>query len=108
MVETCSTQFQYCIETYNNRPGLLYFPFYISALLIGLIGFISFLIAYSICSYLDKSHSMEFRFRKAIENEELYLEYQPILELKSNKIIGVESLIRWKDSVYGNVSPELF
>ncbi|MAE01983.1 MULTISPECIES: EAL domain-containing protein [Pseudoalteromonas] len=108
VVETCSTQFQYCIETYNNRPGLLYFPFYISALLIGLIGLISFLIAYSICSYLDKSHSMEFRFRKAIENEELYLEYQPILELKSNKIIGVESLIRWKDSVYGNVSPELF
>ena len=108
VLEICSKKFQYCVETTNNRPGLLYLPLYVSALLICLIGLVSFLIAYSIISFLDKNHSIEFRLRKAIQSGDLYLEYQPIIELKNCKIVGVESLVRWKDAVHGNVSPELF
>ncbi|MEQ5873199.1 EAL domain-containing protein [Pseudoalteromonas sp. NFXS39] len=107
-LKICSSKFEYCVETLNNRPGLLYLPIFISSSLICLIGLISFLIAYSVISYFDKNSSIEFRLRKAIKNGELYLEYQPIIELKNNKIIGVESLVRWKDAVHGNVSPELF
>lgn len=107
-VETCSTQFSYCVVTENNRPGILYFPLYISVLIICMLGLISFLIAYSLSSYFDMQNSMEFRLRSAIKNAQLYLEYQPIIDVKTNKIIGVESLVRWKDEIHGQVSPELF
>ncbi|MCB1140987.1 MAG: EAL domain-containing protein [Leptospiraceae bacterium] len=45
--------------------------------------------------------------RKAIENDELYLVYQPIISAKSNRIIGLEALLRWKPES-GFVSPALF
>lgn len=107
-VVTCSKKFEYCITTSNNRPGLFYFPAYISFLFVSSLGFISFLIAYSFISYSDKTQLIEYRLREALKNDELYVEYQPILAINSKQIIGVESLIRWKDKIHGQVSPELF
>jgi diguanylate cyclase (GGDEF)-like protein len=41
----------------------------------------------------------------AIENNELFLVYQPKLNLKSGKCDGVEALIRWQHPTRGLVSP---
>lgn len=38
---------------------------------------------------------MEGDLRKALENDQLELHYQPKLDAKSHKIIGMEALIRW-------------
>ncbi|MEF1310709.1 bifunctional diguanylate cyclase/phosphodiesterase [Vibrio mytili] len=54
--------------------------------------------------YLD----LESRLRNAISNQLLELYYQPIIELKTEKIVGVEALMRWKDEKYGFVNPEEF
>jgi len=35
---------------------------------------------------------------QAIQNKEIYLVYQPLINLKTNSIIGVEALSRWKNS----------
>ncbi|QIB27100.1 putative bifunctional diguanylate cyclase/phosphodiesterase [Caloranaerobacter azorensis] len=43
--------------------------------------------------------------RKAITRNELYLLYQPILDIKENKILEVEALLRWKNGELGEVSP---
>lgn len=45
---------------------------------------------------------------EAIENEELYLVYQPQLCLKDRSITRVEALLRWRHPVKGCVSPEVF
>jgi len=45
---------------------------------------------------------------RAIRNEELFLEYQPKLNLKSNSIEEVEALIRWKHPEKGIVPPNDF
>lgn len=42
---------------------------------------------------------------RAIEKGELYLVYQPIVDLKLNKIIGTEALIRWKHEKFKTVPP---
>ena len=68
---------------------------------------IGFLVAYSAQSFLYKNNSMEFRLRRAVQRKFIYLEYQPILQANTGQIIGVESLVRWRDTVYGRVSPEL-
>ena len=46
-------------------------------------------------------HALQF----AIEKKELYLFYQPIVNLKTNKIVGVEALLRWQNDKLGNVNP---
>jgi diguanylate cyclase (GGDEF)-like protein len=51
---------------------------------------------------------IESRLRRAVENNELELYFQPQMNLATGLIIGVESLLRWRDEELGQVSPEVF
>jgi len=46
--------------------------------------------------------------RRAIERQELCLHYQPLIELHSGRIFGVEALIRWDHPIRGLLSPNQF
>jgi diguanylate cyclase (GGDEF)-like protein len=46
--------------------------------------------------------------RNALSNDEFILHYQPQVCLKSNKIISVEALLRWKSPELGYVTPSDF
>jgi len=46
--------------------------------------------------------------RNALSNDEFMLHYQPQVCLKSNKIISVEALLRWKSPELGYVTPSDF
>ena len=46
--------------------------------------------------------------RDAIASDQLYLEYQPQVDIYTGRIIGVEVLVRWSHPTRGNVSPALF
>ncbi|HEY7865180.1 MAG TPA: EAL domain-containing protein [Psychromonas sp.] len=48
------------------------------------------------------------RLRQAISKNELVLYYQPIIDLKTRKIIAAEALMRWQDKDLGFISPEEF
>jgi diguanylate cyclase (GGDEF)-like protein len=56
----------------------------------------------------NKLYSLEKDLRKAIENEELILHFQPRVEPNTEKIVGAEALIRWEHPVMGLVSPNEF
>lgn len=43
--------------------------------------------------------------RHAIEKGELLLYYQPVINLSTNTIVGVEALLRWKHNTMGIISP---
>lgn len=47
-------------------------------------------------------------FEKGLENKEFKIYYQVKYDLKENKPIGAEALVRWKHSVYGLISPLKF
>ncbi|MGQ0525605.1 MAG: putative bifunctional diguanylate cyclase/phosphodiesterase [Betaproteobacteria bacterium] len=51
---------------------------------------------------------MASNLRLAIEREELVLEYQPRIELKSGKVMGVEALVRWNHPNLGRIMPGQF
>jgi diguanylate cyclase (GGDEF)-like protein/PAS domain S-box-containing protein len=51
---------------------------------------------------------METDFRLALEREEFVLHYQPIVELRSGQLVGVETLVRWQHPVRGLLSPSAF
>ena len=46
--------------------------------------------------------------RRALENDELYLVYQPQIALPTRKIVGFEALLRWNSKEHGMVSPARF
>ncbi|MFP3123651.1 EAL domain-containing protein [Ectobacillus funiculus] len=51
---------------------------------------------------------LEKGIRNALQNNEFTLHYQPQVDLKTNTIIGLEALIRWKHPEYGFISPAEF
>lgn len=52
--------------------------------------------------------SMERSLRRAVEREELYLQYQPQVDLQTDQIVGAEALLRWSSPELGEVSPGQF
>jgi len=46
--------------------------------------------------------------RNAIENDGLRLAYQPKVELRTRRLVGVEALARWRHPEYGDVRPDEF
>lgn len=56
----------------------------------------------------NREMDIENELPSAIYNEELYLVYQPQLDLKNNRINGFEVLVRWNNQNMGFVSPGEF
>lgn len=46
--------------------------------------------------------------RDALKNKEIYLVYQPLIDLKKLQVVGFEALMRWHNKDLGQVSPAEF
>lgn len=51
---------------------------------------------------------LETDLRRAVQQEEFFLHYQPIISLARGTIVGLEALIRWHHPDRGLISPALF
>lgn len=51
---------------------------------------------------------METDLRRALERQELKLHYQPIVSLRTNRLVGFEALIRWQHPQQGLIPPAKF
>lgn len=68
---------------------------------------------YAVYDHLDDQHSvsrlaMVGELRNAIEHKQLIIFYQPKIDLKEGRIIGVEALVRWNHPQRGLLSPDEF
>ena len=52
--------------------------------------------------------SLEGSLRQAIERDEFHLQYQPQVDLRSGKVMGVEALLRWRRAGIEDVPPSVF
>ena len=57
---------------------------------------------------MKKTMKMEGALRQAIDEEEFVLYYQPQIDLRSRKMIGLEALIRWEHPTLGMIPPSEF
>jgi len=51
---------------------------------------------------------IESDLRHAVEREELFLQYQPIVDLETQRVEGVEALVRWRHPERGLIPPGSF
>ncbi|MGA2125810.1 MAG: EAL domain-containing protein, partial [Xanthobacteraceae bacterium] len=56
----------------------------------------------------DARRCMEIELREAIIRNEFELHYQPIIDVNSREICGVEALARWRHPIKGLVFPDQF
>lgn len=55
-----------------------------------------------------KNYSLGRDLKKAIENNEMILHYQPRMDSSTNQMVAAEALIRWNHSEWGLISPKEF
>lgn len=51
---------------------------------------------------------LETDLRLALDSNQMYLEYQPIMELSTGNTTGFEALLRWAHPVHGTIAPDAF
>ncbi|WP_336958424.1 putative bifunctional diguanylate cyclase/phosphodiesterase [Sphingobium aquiterrae] len=56
----------------------------------------------------SRDHELENGLRRAIDNGEMSVVFQPIVGLESGEIISCEALLRWHHPVMGQISPAEF
>jgi diguanylate cyclase (GGDEF)-like protein len=52
--------------------------------------------------------TLEMDLAEALDRSELFLLYQPTFDLRSERVIGVEALIRWRHPTRGVLGPDTF
>ncbi len=52
--------------------------------------------------------SMMSRLISGLSTGAVYLEHQPKFDIRKQSVTGVETLLRWKDPVFGQVRPDIF
>jgi len=53
-------------------------------------------------------HELENELRRALQQDEFELQYQPIVDTKTLQICGAETLIRWRHPTKGTILPDQF
>ncbi len=62
----------------------------------------------SMLNQLRDRLELENELHNALDNNEFYMVYQPQVSAETGKTIGVESLIRWRNTQHGEISPDRF
>lgn len=57
---------------------------------------------------ISRRLALEEQMQGALARDEFYILYQPQIDIQTNKIIGVEALLRWKNPLLGDVFPDEF
>jgi diguanylate cyclase (GGDEF)-like protein/PAS domain S-box-containing protein len=59
-------------------------------------------------AHLSENMALEQALRRAIDSPQIYVEYQPVIDLQTGLLTSFEALARWRHPEMGNVSPARF
>lgn len=106
--ERCNAQYDICVIAGTHPYGLLQARWYTLVLLIALGLALGLLLCTCLALYRKKQTSLTVRLENALKNGDLRVAYQPIYEIETGRMKGMEALLRWHDSNGDAVSPDVF
>src|SRR3546814_15092412 len=56
----------------------------------------------------EERRVLEMALRKALQNDEMHLQYQPVVDSETGRLPGFEALLRWTHTQFGVVPPDNF
>jgi len=56
----------------------------------------------------ERRRQIEEDLRDALAKDQMYLRYQPVVDTTSNKVVGLEAVMRWSHPELGEISPGIF
>src|ERR1700722_366896 len=59
-------------------------------------------------AHVERRVAIENELRAAVAAKIIVPYYQPVVELKSKRVVGFEALARWKSNKFGWIAPDLF
>ncbi len=59
-------------------------------------------------SFMKERRQLELDLRRAIDDQQMEVHYQPLVTLKSNRVGCFEALLRWRHPERGMISPAMF
>jgi diguanylate cyclase (GGDEF)-like protein len=62
----------------------------------------------NLCEAFEQDMLLEIDLAKALKNDEFFLNFQPQINILSNKVYGFEALIRWNNPKYLSWAPSKF
>jgi sensor c-di-GMP phosphodiesterase-like protein len=105
--ESCSNNSPHCIELFISNEALeTRQTFFLDMILIWCL-FLGFIVAFLVLKIFTWNKSLQRRIINAYKAGQFYCRYQPIVDLASKKIVGVEVLARLQDR-YGTIPPQQF
>jgi diguanylate cyclase (GGDEF)-like protein len=57
---------------------------------------------------VNQHAALEQELRRAIDTPQVYLEYQPIIDLRDGRVVSLEALMRWRHPEVGSIPPARF
>jgi sensor c-di-GMP phosphodiesterase-like protein len=104
----CSIRFFSCATAYTSIPEMLQDNHTKFAGCIALGGLFGALFGLALCVLYRRNKSVEQQLRRAIRKDKLKVVYQPEVDLRSERIVGAEALVRWTDEDGVVVGPDVF
>ncbi|WP_353666309.1 EAL domain-containing protein [Marinomonas sp. THO17] len=104
----CPAGFNFCISGIDKSIGIFDMSLWqwLSGMLLGALMGVSLIFQWIFIH--SKRRSMKYRLKLALKHQQFYSLYQPKIQLKTGKIIGVEALARWQDKELGQVPADQF
>ncbi|MGL4728919.1 MAG: putative bifunctional diguanylate cyclase/phosphodiesterase, partial [Bosea sp. (in: a-proteobacteria)] len=68
----------------------------------------SVVFSHDMANALMERHETENELRKAFDAREITLHYQPIIDIKSGRVVSFEALMRWPHATRGMIPPVVF
>ena len=59
-------------------------------------------------AHAERRRQVEENLRDALAHDQIYLAYQPVVETATNKVVGLEALMRWNHPELGEIPPSVF
>jgi len=104
----CSEEYELCVhsQSYDNLFSPAHYDLLLVILLCG--SALGYSVWYVIRQNQSNNNSIESKLLNALNSNLINIEYQPIVNMETYKLHGVEALARWHDKHMGDIPPIVF